>query len=443
MRIIIITISLLYSLTGQSNNAIITMYKDEIALIKQPVSWTLESDQNTITWDLLPVGIIKDSPFLSLDNARVKLQRLNQDVFRFSDRLFDFLGQTIDVELINGKSMSGKLIEVNDKTITLQRRRSVISFNRERIDYINASGLMENIVYKPSLTWNVSYENRINTINGDLIYLSKGFDWDAIYRLILDESGNEANFLAEAYIINNSNINFNNVALQLVEGKLKKNGYSNLPPIMMRAASQQDTDFTEDQLGDYHIYQLNESIDLLARESITTRLYPSKTISFEKTYLFENDERRQKEEPLAIEYQIANKNENNLGVPLPKGKIQLFQTSKNGTIEFVGEDEILQVPKGETATIISGRAFDVIGKRVVLNYNRQKKSEETSISIIVTNILPQKIKVRLIEHIFGDWVIRDASANYRKEDASTIHFPITIPANGSQTVTYTYRKEWK
>ena len=443
MRIIIITISFLYFLTGQSNNAIITMYKDEIALIKQPVSWTLESDQNTITWDLLPVGIIKDSPFLSLDNARVKLQRLNQDVFRFSDRLFDFLGQTIDVELINGKSMSGKLIEVNDKTITLQRRRSVISFNRERIDYINASGLMENIVYKPSLTWNISYENRRNTIEGDLIYLSKGFDWDAIYRLILDESGNEANFLAEAYIINNSNLNFNNVALQLVEGKLKKNGYSNLPPIMMRAAPQEDTQFTEDQLGDYDIYQLNESINLLARESITTRLYPSKTISFEKTYLFENDERRQKEEPLAIEYQIANTNENNLGVPLPKGKIQLFQTSNNGTIEFVGEDEILQVPKGETATIISGRAFDVIGKRVVLNYNRQKKSEETSISIIVTNILPQKIKVRLIEHIFGDWVIRDASANYRKEDASTIHFPITIPANGSQTVTYTYRKEWK
>jgi hypothetical protein len=420
------------------------MYKDEIALIKQPVSWNLESDQNTITWDLLPVGIIKDSPFLSLDNARVKMQRLNQDVFRFSDRLFDFLGQTIDVELINGKSMSGKLIEVNDKTITLQRRRSVISFNRERIDYINASGLMENIVYKPSLTWNISYENRRNTIEGDLIYLSKGFDWDAIYRLILDEFGNEANFLAEAYIINKSNLNFNNVSLQLVEGKLKKNGYSNVPPIMMRTApAEQNTGFSEDQLGDYHIYQLNESINLLARESITTRLYPSKTISFEKTYLFENDERRQKEEPLAIEYKIANTNKNNLGVPLPKGKIQLFQTSKNGTIEFVGEDEILQVPKGETATIISGRAFDVIGKRVVLNYNRQKKSEETSISIIVTNILPQKIKVRLIEHIFGDWVIRDASTNYRKEDASTIHFPITIPANESQTVTYTYRKEWK
>ncbi len=422
MRKIIITIGILYSLTGQSNNAIITMYKDEIALIKQPVSWTLESDQSTITWDLLPVGIIKDSPFLSLDNARVKMQRLNQDVFRFSDRLFDFLGQTIDVELINGKSMSGKLIEVNDKTITLQRRRSVISFNRDRIDYINASGLMENIVYKPSLTWNVSLENRRNTIEGDLIYLSKGFDWDAIYRLILDESGNEANFLAEAYIINKSNLNFNNVSLQLVEGKLG---------------------LIEDQLGDYHIYQLNELINLLARESITTRLYPSRSISFEKTYLFENDERRQKEEPLAIEYQISNSTNNNLGVPLPQGKIQLFQTTSNGNVEFVGEDEIRQVPKGSTATIISGRAFDVIGKRSVVNYDRQKKSEEGSISISVTNTLPQNIKVRLIEHIYGDWVIRNASTNYRKEDASTIHFSINIPADGSSTITYTYRKEWK
>ena len=65
---------------------------------------------------------------------------------------------------------------------------------------------------------------------------------------------------------------------------------------MMRTAPDQDTGLIEDQLGDYHIYQLNELINLLARESITTRLYPSRSISFEKTYLFENDERRQKEE---------------------------------------------------------------------------------------------------------------------------------------------------
>ncbi len=443
MKKILISGILIYLLNAQSNDAVITMYKDQIALIKQPVLWELESEQKTITWDLLPGGIVKDSPFLSLKNASVKMQRLNQDVFRFSNRLYDYLGKTIDVELINGKGISGSLIELTDRTITLQRKRSIISFNRDRIDYINAPGLIENIVYKPSITWNISYEDQPIQVEGDLIYLSKGFDWDAIYRLILDETGNQAELLAEAYIKNNSNLNFNNVTIQLVEGKLKQNGSISNPPIMMRAAPQTEQGLKNERLGDYHIYELNENINLLANESITTRLYRSKTISFEKTYLFENDERTQKEEPLAIEYQISNSKNNNLGVPLPQGKIQLFQTTSNGNVEFVGEDEIRQVPKGSTATIISGRAFDVIGKRSVVNYDRQKKSEEGSISISVTNTLPQNIKVRLIEHIYGDWVIRNASTNYRKEDASTIHFSINIPADGSSTITYTYRKEWK
>ena len=151
----------------------------------------------------------------------------------------------------------------------------------------------------------------------------------------------------------------------------------------------------------------------------------------------------QANQQLVGKYQISNTKENNLGVPLPKGKIQLYQSSSSGNIEYVGEDEIRQVPKGANATIISGRAFNVVGKRKVLNYDRQRKSEEGTISIEVSNTLSKDIKVRLIEHIYGDWVIRDASANYRKEDASTIHFPLMIPANTSEIITYTYRKEWK
>jgi len=229
-----------------------------------------------------------------------------------------------------------------------------------------------------------------------------------------------------------------------VEGNLKQNGHMNVPPLMMKTMNspQENAEPQEDQLGDYHIYQLGGKIGLMGEESITTRLYSSKRVSFQKTYLFENDERSQREEPLAIEYQIANIKNNNLGVSLPQGKIQLYQTGNQGNIEFVGEDEIRQVPKGATATIVSGRAFDVMGKRTVLNYDRQRKSEEGTISIEVKNTLTLEIKIRMIEHIYGDWVVRDASANYRKKDASTIHFPLSIPANGSQTVTYTYRKEW-
>lgn len=430
-------------LWGQSNHATMTLYKDGFALIKQPLAWNVESGESNIAWDLLPAGMIKDSPFLTLDGANIKMQRLNQDVFHFADRLYEFLGETVDIKLINEKPMTGTLVEVTGNTITIERKRSVISFNRNRIDYINAPGNLENVMYKPSLTWNI-YKKKMGAVRGSLTYLSRGFDWDAIYRLILNESGSGAEFIAEAFVKNNSNLDFTNLSLLLVEGKLKQNGAGSPPRVMYRAmaAPQENVAPKEEQLGDYHIYHLGGKIGFRGGESIITRLYAPKKVSFQKTYLFENDERSQREEPLEIEYQIANTKGNNLGVPLPQGKIQLYQSVMNDAIEFVGEDEIRQVPKGATATIISGRAFDVVGKRTVLNYDRQRKSEEGSISIEVKNTLPGQIKVRLIEHIYGDWVVRDASANYRKKDASTIHFPLTIPANGSQTVTYTYRKEW-
>ena len=432
-------------ITAQSNHATMTMYKDGFALIKQPVAWNIQPGDNTVSWDNLPSGMIKDSPFLTLNNATVNMQRFNQDVFHFSNYLYNYLGETIDVEFINGSSLTGTLVEISGNTITITRKRSTISFNRDRVDYISVPGQLDEVMFKPSLTWSISPEKKSGPVRGNLIYLTKGFDWDAIYRLILDKSGKGAEFLAEAYIKNNSNLDFNNVSLQLVEGILKQNGHMNVPPMMMRSmpTPNEDAEPKEEQLGDYHIYSLGGKVRLNGKESITTRLYQSRKVSFQKTYLFENDEQSQKEEPLGIEYQIANTENNNLGVPLPKGKIQLYQSATSGAIEFVGEDEIRQVPKGAMATIISGRAFDVVGKRTILNYDRQKKSEEGSISIEVTNTLSNEIKVRLIEHIYGDWVVREASENYRKKDASTIHFPLAIPANGSQTVTYTYRKEWK
>ena len=100
--------------------AYISLYKVGFALVKQPVLWQdLESDQNIIIWDILPIGVIQDSPFLTLENANVLIQSFNQDVFRFSDRLYNYLGTKVDVKLTNENDMSGTLVEITDETLTL------------------------------------------------------------------------------------------------------------------------------------------------------------------------------------------------------------------------------------------------------------------------------------------------------------------------------------
>ncbi len=439
----IIAILFIFSLpSSQSLYANLTIYKDGHALIKQPVFWEdVESDQNIIVWDVLPKGIVYSSPFLTLENANVLIQSFNKDVFHFSDRLYDYLGTKIEIKLINSNDMTGTLIEVTDKNLTIQRRRSLISFNRDRVDYINVPSA-DNVQYKPTLKWTIQVEQDTDTIAGNLTYLTSGFSWDANYRFIIDSSKEEAQFIAEASITNESNINFENAALSLVEGKLNMNE-SRDNPITLRSNVSRNSIPNRSELGDYHIFNIDTDMSLITKETIVTRLYPSRNVPFVKTYIFENDEKGQKDEPLTVEYEITNTIENKLGIPLPKGEVQLYQLLENGSVEFIGKDKIKQIPRSETANISSGKAFDVIGTRNVLNYDRQQKSEEASISIKVANSQKSSIDVKLIEHIYGDWVIRNASSDYRKVDASTIHFMISIPKESSKTITYTYRKEWK
>ena len=81
-------------------------------------------------------------------------------------------------------------------------------------------------------------------------------------------------------------------------------------------------------------------------------------------------------------------------------------------LEFIGADRIGQVPKGQSSKLLSGYAFDIIGKRKVLNYDRQRKSEEAVIEVQVTNSRTEPVQVRIVEHINGDWVVKNESHNY-------------------------------
>jgi len=436
-------------LAAQSNDATMTVYKDGTALVKQPVNWLVKTGINRVTFDVLPKGLVDDSPFLSLDGVRVGYQRLNRNIFTWEKYYAEQVGEEVELRTNSGEEEEGILVSFTPQQIVLQQKNTIKLFNRKEIEWFAATGLVPNQQLKPYLSWDV-YSRSDKSADGQLIYLSRGYTWNAIYRLVLDADTTQAELVTEARIVNSSNIDFKNLELQLVEGNLRrvrsgydysKRGGQNLAleSMAMRAAPSPPTHET---LGDYHIYYLPEKIDFIGNESVTVRLYNPSRINFVKTYLFQNSERSQRDEPLSVQYKFINSEENQLNKPLPRGKVEIYQTTSRGSIEFAGEDNIGQVPRGEEVTLEAGRAFDVIGKRKVLNYDRQRKSEQATIEISVINKRDEEISVKLIENISGDWVIRDESSMYIKESASTIYFPLTIPAGESIRVTYTYRKAW-
>ncbi|MCH7612703.1 MAG: hypothetical protein IIB45_05025 [Candidatus Marinimicrobia bacterium] len=440
MRTLVLLLPLF--LIGQT----MTVYKDNIALVKVPVQWNVPSGISEITYDKLPIGLIPDSPFLMLEDVVIRYQRFNNDVFNGEKYFRGKIGAHVYVKVYDDKIHEGTLIEFSGSSISLKTRKEIMTISRNKVDYMYSRDSESKPQLRPELAWDIYMSKipRTDSINGNLVYLSTGFDWNAVYRFILN--GKKGELISEAVVSNASNMDFYQYSLKLVEGNLQKKGRRPQPVYRTKSrtsALEIAPVATEKELGDFHIYSLPEKIDLKQNQSVTVRLYEPRKVNFIKTYVFKNSERSKKEEPLQIEIQLANTEENGLNIPLPRGKITLYLQSPDGSLEYAGEDELKQIPKGETATISGGRAFDVIGKRIVLHYDRKRKSEEASIEIIVKNIKNAAVNIRLEERIHGDWIIRNASDNYIKKDASTIYFPFTVEAGGSKTVTYTYRKEWK
>ena len=444
MNKLFVFIFIITFLCAQEGNVSLTIYKDGTALVKQPVSWSTKPGYNYKTWDKLPNGIDRDTPFLNLSGADIVSQRFVDNVFSGSDYFNSLRGEQIQIKPIDGKMVKGTLLEITSNFVTLSQKSGIISFNRNRIQSISTSYQKSEQVLRPFLSWELKSKGS-SEVSGELVYKSTNFSWSTVYRLkMLNEEKGE--LIAEAVISNKSDMGFKNTELKLVEGNLNKANAKRPRPEMTNRALATSNDIlnmSKEELGDYHIYSLNDKHNLGARESITIRMYGPLEVGYNKKYVFENSERRQKEEPLEVQLTMDNAESNGLGIPLPGGKVEMYSYNTTSGLEYIGADNMGQVPKGRSTTFSSGRAFDVIGNRKVLNYDRQRKSEEAVIEIKVTNARNEKVEILLVEHINGDWIIKDPSLNYQKKDASTIHFVFSVQASETKSVYYTYRKEWK
>ena len=435
------------SVLSQSDDATLTIYKDGTALIKQPVAWSIPSGLSYITWNSLPSGIDKETPFLNISGVDILSQRFNSNIFTGTDFFSNLKGKAIQVKPKNGKLIKGVLLEISSGIITIKHSSGIITFNRNELEYLGSKyDEVDLPTFEPFLSWDLKSKSAKN-IEGELVYKSNNFSWATVYRLIM-KNEEKGELIAEAVISNTSDMGFESSKIQLVEGNLNKlRSKRNLSERAGRSFSTLQLDATKlmdsNELGDYHIYSLNDTHDLGAKENITVRMYGPLDVGYSKKYVFENTERRQKEEPLEVQLTMENIESNGLGISLPAGKVEMYSSKPGTGLEYIGADNMGQVPKGQFTTLTSGRAFDVLGNRKVLNYDRQRKSEEAVIEIRVTNGRSEEVDVLLIEHINGDWVIKDESLNYQKKDASTIQFPLSLNAGETRSIYYTYRKEWK
>ena len=434
-----LSLNLVFAQQESSTRSLI-IYKDSFAVIKEPIVWSLKSGKNITSFTNISKNILFDSPVLSLQGADILSQTLNKNFTSSDNFLKKSIGSVIEIVPINGSRTEGLLMDINGSSISIKTGKGLVVFQRSQLlSFTLRSGNVQD-KFTPELIWELNSEEE-KSINAELSYLSSGFSWKPIYTLTINGDDSSATLSINAEITNNSSVSLFATKLSVVEGNVPLNSSSVNPSYkMIESRSSMEN---RNLLGDFYIFDIASELNLDSMQTIQLPMMKERKIIYDKKYVFQNSERDQGDEPLSVEVSFENSASNNLELPLPSGILYLYEKDDNSSMRFIGRNSLTQIYKGGTATLDGGKAFDIIGKRRILNFDRQSNSEESTISLQILNTSDKSIKVKSVEKIFGDWVIKESSSMYIKEDASTIYFPLEIEPGQSELITYTYKKEWK
>ncbi len=377
------------------------------------------------------------------------------------------LQRYIDRE-IRVDSVTGKLLSANQGKLVLQTPEGLRIVKQD--GQIELGDLPGGLITRPTLVWKVEAgkagDHKIRTT-----YQTGGITWRSDYNLVLNQTDTRADLGAWVTLMNLSGAAYKHARLKLIAGDVQR-----IQPQPQRrifggqrmagmAASMEKMGFEEKAFFEYHLYTLPRRTDILANTTQQITLFPTaRDVTVEKVLVYyglpqarhwgywsspqqDRNFGNQSNPKVDVYVRFKNEKKNNLGMPLPKGKVRVYkQDDADGTLEFVGEDLIDHTAKDEKVLIKLGQSFDVVGERTQTDFkvdtNRKTMTESFRIQVRNHKDTPQKVIIKETLYRCAGWEITKSSDDYEKIDARTIHYTVTVPPDGKKTITYMVRYTW-
>lgn len=322
---------------------------------------------------------------------------------------------------------------------------------------IEVAEIPEGLISKPTLMWEIEAA-RAGRSNVELSYLTNGITWNSDYVLTIAEDGPGA-LQGWVTLSNQSGRTYADATLKLLAGDVNRVQPNRPMPRggagfggrgEMMAANQ----FQEESLFEYHLYTLQRQTTVRDKETKQVSLLSSNQVKTTKKLILDplrsvgmyypgEGEVGTGELKPQVRVEFENTEANGLGIPLPKGKVKVYQRDKSGSVQMIGEDSIDHTPKNEKLSLVVGRSFDIRADRLRTNFERLgPRMVRESFSIEIRNRKDVAETVHAIERCWGDWTVTRSSMDYAKLDSNTMEFVVTLGAGESKTVTYTVETKW-
>ena len=410
---------------GTERELSLTVYSNDLALVNELRTITLQPGEATVSLEGLPTKLIPSSVHLEGTAGAISIleQEFQYEPLSESALLKKFIGQEIEVRDRAG-SYRGVLLGT-DGGIILQERMGDLQIIEEPTGFTLPS--LPLMAAKPRLNLLLSTD-----LGGEqqawLSYLTRGLSWEASYTAVLNENRMALRGLVS--VANSSGLSYKDAQLRLVAGQPHRVaeravGYAKA----MVAEAAPSPQFTEQAAFEYHLYTLQRPATIEDGQTKQLSFISAPQVQIERHYIYEG----QAGSGVLAKVKFPNSKLNGLGQPLPAGTVRFYQDNL-----FIGEDRISHTPVDERVSLTVGRAFDLVGERKAVEHRKvaERRYRDTFL-ITLKNHKEQGVTIEVLEHLQGDWMILQASQNYEKVNASTIKFAVPVNAGGEAQVSYT------
>ncbi|GLH74028.1 DUF4139 domain-containing protein [Geothrix limicola] len=447
----------------------VTIYNDNLALVKDSREVRLPKGETRLAFQEVSAQIRPETALLRNLTAPkdfwVAEQNFDFDLLTPQKLLEKYVGEKVTVvrSVPNADGAGSKEVR-EEATVLATNNGTVLQFTDRietsvpgRIVYPKVPG---NLRARPTLV--ISLNSGVDKLQQlELSYLTGGLSWRADYVANLSPDEKTLDLSGWVTLTNQSGAAYPNATLQLVAGDVNRVRERRPEAMAMMAAGMARSDkaapkMAEESLFEYHLYTLDRPTTLAANQTKQVALLSAGTVPVRKEYLLQGQNYYYsgsygdlgEKQKVGVFVEFDNKESSRLGMPLPKGIIRVYKRDSEGRAQFVGEDNVDHTPKNETVRLKLGDAFDVTAKRKQTDYKslgRQGKFgfvHESAFEVELKNAKKEPVTVNLLEPMPGDWEVLQSSHPYTKEAAGTARFKVTVPAEGSATLTYRVRVKW-
>ena len=453
----------------------LTIYNQDFAVVRDTVPLDLKTGDNEVVYEGATLRLEPDSVVLRGPSGR-PLRILEQNYRN------DALTQPYLLSLFEGRTIDFTVREPQkpDRTITAKIIRSGYGTGNEPV--IETDGkitfglpgqplfpsLGDDTILKPRLAWKVAATEPLQG-NAELGYITGGLSWISSYNLVSPEKGDSIDLTGWITMENTSGRDFTDARIKLMAGNISKFAppqESGMARRMVAAMAMPEADtVTEKAFDEFHLYSLPRPTTLRDRETKQVEFARASGVQSEVLYIFDAagdslaryggaDARfraaseefgAETQTKIAVVREFKNSKENNLGIPLPKGRVRFYRADGD-QLEFTGENFIDHTPADETIKLRTGDAFDLAGerKRTLFRVDNANRRTTEEFQITLRNRKKEPVTIRVREHLHrsANWEISKNSDPFEKLSSDEIEFKIPVPAGAEYKVSYTVDYTW-